>query len=171
MNNNEIFGWFDFSGFYDLLVDECPDGGTIVELGSWRGKSTRYLAESIVKSGKSITVYAIDLWPSSYAGDECDSFSEFKKNLNGFNFVIPKIMDSSEASQLFEDGSCFAVFIDASHEYDYVLSDIKSWLPKASHIIAGHDYSYAHLGVKRAVDESFGDTFTLDNSVWIHRTK
>lgn len=167
--SNEILGWFDFEAFYNRLVNECPSGGTIVELGSWRGKSTRYLAETIVDSGKNITVYAIDLWPKSYAGDECDSFSEFKKNLNGFDFVIPKIMDSSEAASLFQDKSCFAVFIDASHEYENVLSDIKSWIPKASNIIAGHDYADAHIGVKRAVDEVFGTDFTLENSVWIHK--
>lgn len=169
---NNIFGWFDFLEVYSKLVEECPDGGTLIEVGSWRGKSTRYLSEKIKESGKKIEVHAVDLWPPEYEGDVCDSFQEFRNNLKDFDFVHPIISDSSEAAHRFEDKSCFAVFIDASHKYENVVSDIRAWLPKCAKYIAGHDFSEAHPDVERAVREVLGDNFTkLEWSVWIHEIK
>jgi lipopolysaccharide biosynthesis glycosyltransferase len=70
----------------------------------------------------------------------------------------------------FEDSSLDFVYIDARHDYDSVLKDIKLWYHKVRKggIIAGHDYldgEYAFeenkhstvFGVKKAVDEFFGE--------------
>jgi hypothetical protein len=62
------------------------------------------------------------------------------------------------------------VFIDASHDYESVLHDIKAWLPVVvdGGIISGHDYtSPGYEGVKKAVDEHFGNRANhLASSVW-----
>jgi len=58
------------------------------------------------------------------------------------------------------------IFIDASHIYEHVLSDI-AWAKKAGvPIIAGHDYSKFWPGVRRAVDESFGTNFKVSGTLW-----
>jgi len=71
---------------------------------------------------------------------------------------------SREAASEFEDGELDFVFIDAIHFYEYVKEDIELWLPKirTGGIIAGDDYGLEKFneidgGVKRAVDEAFGD--------------
>jgi hypothetical protein len=47
------------------------------------------------------------------------------------------------------------LFIDADHSYDAVRDDSEIWLPHvvSGGIVAWHDYSEAHPGVVRAVDE------------------
>jgi predicted O-methyltransferase YrrM len=68
-------------------------------------------------------------------------------------------MKSEEAVKLIPDGYLDLVFIDANHEYSHIRKDIDKWIPKVKTggIIAGHDYSDAHPGVKQAVKESWGD--------------
>ncbi len=67
------------------------------------------------------------------------------------------------------------VFIDANHEYLEVKQDILAWLPKVRDggILAGHDYEPnipMFCGVKRAVDEIFGNRVMLGKDrLWIHR--
>jgi len=73
-------------------------------------------------------------------------------------------MKSREAARRFEEHSLDFVFIDAMHFYEHVKEDIELWLPKIrpGGIIAGDDYGLQRFididgGVKRAVDEAFGD--------------
>ena len=51
------------------------------------------------------------------------------------------------------------MYIDASHEYEYVIEDIKHWLPKVKKggIICGDDYISGWPGVIQAVNEVFDD--------------
>jgi len=62
---------------------------------------------------------------------------------------------SAEASYLFKDEYFDFVFIDADHEQISVLKDMDYWWPKVKPegILAGHDYSGIHPGVKAAVDQ------------------
>ena len=69
---------------------------------------------------------------------------------------------SKAACPLFPDLYFDFVFIDADHRYESVKADILGWMPKVRKggVIAGHDYKWPgkrHPGVKRAVDEVFGD--------------
>jgi predicted O-methyltransferase YrrM len=59
------------------------------------------------------------------------------------------------------------VFIDADHEYDSVVKDINAWLPKIKQggIISGHDY-FNPCGVKKAVDEKFGNEVKFNGPCW-----
>lgn len=62
---------------------------------------------------------------------------------------------SMEAVKDFEDEYFDFVYIDANHQYEYVLEDIKAWLPKVKKggVLGGHDYDLD--GVKKAVAETF----------------
>lgn len=46
------------------------------------------------------------------------------------------------------------VFIDASHEYEYVMNDIKNYGPMAKDILAFHDIRAKEAGVYRAIIDS-----------------
>ena len=58
------------------------------------------------------------------------------------------------------------VFIDADHNYEPTLSDIKQAQRIGARIICGHDYMDAHAGVIRAVDMCGGPA-KLCGSLWV----
>ena len=65
------------------------------------------------------------------------------------------LADSALAADYFENGSVDFVFIDAAHDYDSVMRDLRAWHPKLRHdgVIAGHDWAFD--GVHRAVRDYF----------------
>jgi len=56
------------------------------------------------------------------------------------------------------------VFIDADHSYEGVHSDIKFAKLINAKIICGDDYSFE--GVKKAVDETYGDDVEFIGDMW-----
>ena len=62
------------------------------------------------------------------------------------------------------------IYIDANHEYEYVLSDINNSkeLIKDGGYIGGHDYTNQTPGVINAVRNSFqGNFLTFSDSSWL----
>ena len=51
--------WFDYESIYRMFVEKCPDHGHIIEVGSWKGRSSVFLAvEIIIKFiGKLVIVF------------------------------------------------------------------------------------------------------------------
>ena len=49
----KIPGWFNYSETYDVIADEIADDGKIVEIGSFLGRSTHYLATALVNANNS----------------------------------------------------------------------------------------------------------------------
>ena len=64
-------------------------------------------------------------------------------------------MSSEESCLGFEDNSLDLVWIDASHEYEFVSKDIEMWYKKIKPggILSGHDWHYPpdDYAVRRAV--------------------
>ena len=81
--------------------------------------------------------------------------------------------DSQTAVFMIDDGTLDWVYLDGRHDYDGVREDIEIWLPKIKKggIIAGHDYAHhpdikQWPGVKKAVNEFFGDCVnTMDTGL------
>jgi len=48
----KIPGWFNYSETYNIIVDQINDDGKIVEIGSFLGRSTHYLATALYNAGK-----------------------------------------------------------------------------------------------------------------------
>jgi predicted O-methyltransferase YrrM len=65
--------------------------------------------------------------------------------------------DSARSAEGFPDSYFDFVYIDACHEYEAALADIKAWLPKVKKggVISGHDYHLEFAGVIKAVQEVF----------------
>ena len=63
----EKFGenWFSFASLYSHFVSIMKDGSNFVEIGSWKGKSSAYMAVEIINSQKNINFYCIDTWKGS----------------------------------------------------------------------------------------------------------
>ncbi|MHA1251365.1 MAG: class I SAM-dependent methyltransferase [Candidatus Helarchaeota archaeon] len=140
------------------LARNCKGKGVIVEIGSWKGRSTIWLANGS-KQGNSVKVYAID--PHTGLGDiqkkygPVWTFDEFKKNIKKAgvdDIVIPIVKTSKEAAKDFKKPVEF-IFIDGGHEYEVVKSDFFLWFPKLVNggIMAFHD-STTWEGPKKIVD-------------------
>jgi len=134
----DIPGWFDFDDIYADAVREAVDGSVLVEVGSWLGRSSAFMAVEIKNSGKRIGFHCVDTWKGSpteqYHQNEVEQSggsirSRFVSNMRGLP-VVPIESDSALAAERFEDESVDFVFIDASHEYDAVSRDIAAWYPK-----------------------------------------
>jgi len=169
----ETDNWFNFKNFYNLISKK--DFKVLVEVGAWKGHSICYLGNLL--KDKDVEIYAVDLWDETYKY-ESGHLSEQKKYLheifkmnvekNGLSDKVKDIKSFSwDAASEFEDGSVDFVFIDADHEYDSVVKDIESWLPKVKKggIISGHDY-FNPCGVKQAVDEKFGNKVKFNGPCW-----
>jgi len=69
------------------------------------------------------------------------------------------------------------IFVDGSHSYDGVMSDLKHWTHKMARpcLITGHDYNHSgrHKGVGQAVDEFFGKDAVVvgPRKTWIYYGK
>lgn len=161
-----IGGWFDYEEFYADMVKRF-DSGTFVEVGIGRGRSLAFLCVEVLNSGKPIDVVGVDnlsMWP-----DQAEQLEKNLKPLLDIGHPPTLILkNSAVAASWVADKSIEFCFIDATHEYDYVMSDIRSWLPKVrpGGIIAGHDFDEHWPDVKRAVRDSFLSRFKVTKNVW-----
>lgn len=181
---NEIPGWFSYKNLYDRMVESANDTATFVEIGSWLGKSTNYMANKIKESKKNIDFITIDTFKGtpdeeihknivdSFGGD---IFSDFIENTilsdNHKSFGI--IKDTSEnASKQFSNNSIDYLMIDAGHTYEDVMNDLKRWYHKIKPggIISGDDYRLIYFkGLTDAVNEYFYNTETQLEYCWVRQ--
>ena len=173
--------WFTYPQLYKEYANGIGDGSVFVEVGSWKGKSISFLAVELVNLKKTVACYAVDTWAGSSEHQEHDIvkadklYDLFLSNIDPIKTVVTPIRKpSTQAAQDFADRSIDIVFIDAAHEYDPVKEDILAWLPKVKlgGILSGHDY--LHEGVKKAVDEVFGNKVIFRNAMencWIIEVK
>lgn len=117
------------------LAKENSKKGVIVEIGSWKGKSTIWLAKGS-KAGDNAKVYAIDPHTGSEEHKKIlhgkSTFEEFKNNIKNAdvaNVVVPILKTSEEAALNFNK-QVGLVFIDGDHSYEAVLLDFITWFPK-----------------------------------------
>lgn len=151
--NQPQFGedWFSYSKLYSKMVNRFPSGSHFVEIGSWKGKSSVYMAVEIANSGKDIKFDCIDPWPDwkeegEYFETWCKNLYEtFLSNVDPVKeYLNPVRATSMEVVDKYEDESIDFIFIDGNHEYEFVYEDIKYWLPKVKSggVLSGHDYHY-----------------------------
>ena len=169
--------WFSYPDLYKSMVEKFPSGSKFVEVGSWKGKSSAYMAVEIANSCKKIDFYCVDLWEVSIEHEGMEELSRlydiFLSNMKSVeSYYNPLKMKSLDAVSRFDDYSLDFVFIDASHEYEDVKADIVAWLPKIKPggVLAGHDYYIGDFdyypGVKQAVNEAFSE-FEVKYNCWI----
>ena len=173
-----IQGWFDFQQVYDQAVRDAPVAAHFVEVGSWKGKSAAYMLEQIQASGKRIQFDCVDTWEGSdeapHLGDPAviagTLFDVFTANMLPFAGHYKAMRGPSVAvAEQYEPGTLSFVFIDASHDYQNVVSDIKAWLPliRPGGVLAGHDYN--HAPVREAVSDTLGAVRVIGHSWWLDK--
>jgi hypothetical protein len=122
--------------------------GDVVEIGSFKGKSTIWLANGR-KANPGEKIFAVD--PHKYGTEQ-----EFRQNIMaaGVDDVIIPIVKPSAEAVLTWSRSIGLLWIDGGHSYDEVRTDFISWEPFVSDggVIALHD-TYSWEGVRVLVDE------------------
>jgi hypothetical protein len=157
----QIPGWFDFADIYGRAVSECADGGTLVEVGCWHGKSLVYLLQKAKEAGRGINVVGVDNFGGSVGDDSqaatlaaYDVEAVCRRNADAVGYPYRLLAEPSvTAAARFADASLDFVFLDASHDYESVRDDLAAWLRKVkpTGVVAGHDFDLP--GVRRAVLE------------------
>lgn len=107
-------------------------------------------------------LYLIDLWQETPSirgmaawpqAEHDKNYREAKERVKDFNNVTFMKGLSTEAAKQIADESLGFVYIDACHYFDYVLEDLRTWVPKLAPggICALHDYLNVDYEVKKAV--------------------
>jgi hypothetical protein len=182
--------WFTYQELYSNMVDYFPDNALFVEVGSWKGRSTSYMAVEIHNSEKNIKFDCVDTWDGSEEHSDPNScwfqpelvndknwlYRIFLENTKPVNHIINPIRTTSlEAAQYYKNRSIDFVFIDAAHDYENVKADLNAWYPKVKKggFIGGHDYP-GFSGVVLAVNEFFmtersNAALNLKDNYWWHK--
>ncbi len=132
----DVQGWLSTSegSFLYDQAKRCSGQGVIVEIGSWKGRSTIWLGRGS-KLGKNIKVYAIDPHVGSREHNDPGgvwTFPEFQNNVRSASIeelVVPIVKPSHEAALQWEGRPVEFLWIDGAHEYDAVMLDYQSWEP------------------------------------------
>ena len=147
----DVPGWLtdeEGEALYEL-ARACNGRGVIVEIGSWKGKSTICLGLGS-RAGASVPVYAVDPHADYRFGD-------FKTNVEraGITDLVRPIASLSQpAADDFEE-PIELLFVDGSHEYDLVLEDFEKWVPKVVEggWVAFHDTTWT-AGPRKVVGDA-----------------
>ncbi|MCX5815078.1 MAG: glycosyltransferase [Proteobacteria bacterium] len=165
-----IGGWFTTAEVLSLhrLIKLLPNSAKILEIGSYRGRSTNAIGYAMRDTG--MELYCLDVWrdfmeqgirqldatADLLPHSDFAIFEDFLRNVEQFGDKI-RILRGSTAQfagilpELFFD----LIFVDGAHDYENVRRDITAALKciKPGGIICGHDYHTGGVDVIRAVHE------------------
>ena len=149
----DVPGWLsaeEGETLYDL-ARACTGRGVIVEIGSFKGRSTICMGLGS-RDGGGVPVYAID------PGHGWKRFAEFRANIAraGLDELVhPIASTSADAFPGFPEPAIELLFIDGSHRYDLVDLDFHLWTRKLvdGGMLAMHDTNAAFPGSCRVAEE------------------
>ncbi|WP_420453707.1 class I SAM-dependent methyltransferase [Ilumatobacter sp.] len=141
----------------------CPPGGRIVEIGSFRGRSTIVLATA---ADPTVEIVAID----PHAGNDrgpgeiegfvdaaADDHAAFVANLEaaGVRDRVRHLRQFSDTAYASVDGAVDVLYVDGAHRYRPALADIESWGDRVADdgTLLIHD-SFSSVGVTLAIARS-----------------
>jgi predicted O-methyltransferase YrrM len=163
-----IEGWLT-RGEAELLarcVAGAPADGTsaIVEIGSYKGRSTLLLALAASELGRGTTVVAIDPHTGYHFGNGADTYDALVSALEaaGVTSVVDVRRERSADAEL--ELPIALGFVDGLHDADSVREDrtqiARRLVPGG--LVAFHDYTESFPGVVEAVNELLaGDEYEL----------
>lgn len=166
-------GSFAERGYLFQLASDLPADAQVVEVGSWMGASTCFIAGGLKGSGAKI--FAVDNFQGlSTCGEDSAWYNRhfrrmgknstlevFRDNFAALGFADrsePVVSDSLAASRTLaaKRGTIDLIFIDGDHSYEACRADIEAWVPylKPGGVAAFHDFGSRADGVTRAIFEA-----------------
>ncbi len=109
----DIEGWFDFERVYEFAVRGYS--GRFLELGSYKGKSSAFLAVEIENSGKHIELICCD----TFKNEDCPTMQDrpgnnlpvFMSHMGKFPFMTAAVGYSENVAPTYPDGYFDFIFI------------------------------------------------------------
>jgi hypothetical protein len=132
------------------VADEELGDGVFVEVGCYRGVTTRCVAESVAPT----QFIAVD--PFIGWGGAADDYEKFCHRIATTDNVVHERRTSGEAARNWNHGRVKWIFIDAVHDYWNTNHDLRVWsrkLKPGAFLIAHDTDSRNFAGARRAVYE------------------
>jgi len=162
----EIPGWMSARELR-WLAARAAESRDILEIGAWRGRSTRALADNTEG-----TVHVVDDWSGAgwdYGEDMANVRRRFRSNLLDHietRRVYVFERSSAEAVEVLKHRRFDLTFVDGDHRYEAVKRDLELWEPLTIGLLCGHDFG-SMPGVAEAVTERFPEAERVkDTSIW-----
>jgi predicted O-methyltransferase YrrM len=138
------------------LATEADPAGSIVEIGSWHGRSTIWLAAG-AKAGRGAHVVAIDPHAGTHLREEGETTDHvLRANLEraGVEDQATIVVATSKKAAAEWSGPISLLWIDGDHEYESVRRDYLMWEPhlRPDAVVALHD-TFVWPGPERVVRE------------------
>ena len=129
--------------------------GNLVEVGSYLGASSCFLAMGISDNKTNSKLFCVDTWQNDGMSEgKRNTYEDFLNNTKQFSELIFALRGSSEKIVTQFDHRISLLFIDADHTYEQCYQDWLLWKPYLlpdSKVIF-HDIGWAN-GVKKVVAE------------------
>jgi Methyltransferase domain len=146
------------------LANAASTHKIIVEIGSFKGRSTRALADNT--DGLVIAIDDFHGPREIEYGNRHRIYEDFLSNTADLKNLA--IIKANHRELPEPDFIPDMVFVDGAHEYEAVRSDIRYWLPRIASggILSGHDFGWCP-GVEQAVRELLpGFQVAPNTSIW-----
>jgi predicted O-methyltransferase YrrM len=131
-----------------------PAGGLAVEVGSFKGKSSGFIAAGLPPGAR---LACVDTWKNDAMPYDAadDSFPEFRKHTAAYQALMDAHRGTSAQVAAAWTLPIDLLFIDGDHSYEGCSEDLKAWIGfvRRDGWIAVHDSSVE--GVKRSIAEFF----------------
>ncbi|MBE7214198.1 class I SAM-dependent methyltransferase [Shewanella benthica] len=162
----------DELGIKHAVVQSGKYKGPIVEIGALFGHTTNLLA-SMKRTGVILITVENFTWNPFSLPPEVHRQFTMRTLRYALEHCSTQVFDGNAADFYLANATLkpSLIFIDAGHDYESVRKDIDWAVSTGCPVISGHDYTDAHPGVVKAVDETFGDNISLYGSVWIHQRR
>ncbi|HVZ08552.1 class I SAM-dependent methyltransferase [Rhodopila sp.] len=173
----DMQGWNSQHPILQEVVSRT-EAPVVVEIGVWKGGSTIQMAKAMERAGVDGVIVAVDTWlgsPEHWMADNLFSMLRLEHGRPSLmqtfmsnvveagveQYILPLPIDSLNAAYMLQRWGLRpdVIHLDAAHEYEAVLNDLKAWWPllKPGGIFIGDDYSPtgAWVGVLHAFDDFF----------------
>lgn len=181
----DVTGWGGDAPIFAEMVERVRPSVT-VELGSWKGQSTRSLGTAIRETTGGV-LYAVDTWLGAEefvlafrddpGRDLCQHhgypgiYYQFLSNMihAGLQGTVIPVPNTTRIARRYLEGTVAdLVYVDASHLYEDVASDMADYwtLLRPGGVMFGDDYGIFD-GVTRAYHEFSHGTKSVDGRFWV----
>jgi len=187
-----IDGWFglDEGEWLARQVSQLPRGAKVLEVGSWHGRSSRFIADNLPEGAQ---LWCVDTWIGSSGEPEMHGSAHYDRGDHAHQWwwcnlqehiaagrVVPVRMHSDNAAHtvghLIEKGQMEKfdlIFIDGDHSEEGIRTDDECWSPllKDGGLLCGHDYYKESEGphwvhVRQYVEQKYPNVEKAATSIW-----
>lgn len=161
-----------------MLAAGTPADGVILEIGSFKGRSTLVLARAAELTGRRVvTVDPHDAGPLEPGGSSLEVFERNMERAGVGETATPLVMRSEEAAKGWDQQIAF-LWVDGDHSYPSAKRDFELFSPFIARngLVAFHDVLHDFPGPVRVfreavlLAEEYGPAGVIGSTGWAQRT-